>query len=124
MPRPRERRAARGPLPDWQTGLSSLPSILTLLEINESWDAVVGSGAEKPKEGRLMSEHDHQPTAEHAAAMFEPPSWDERYSGEEKLWSGHPNAQLVAEVSRLTAGTALDVGCGEGGDVIWLARQG
>jgi 2-polyprenyl-3-methyl-5-hydroxy-6-metoxy-1,4-benzoquinol methylase len=56
--------------------------------------------------------------------MFEPASWDERYSGEEKIWSGDPNAQLVAEVSGLTAGTALDVGCGEGGDVIWLARQG
>jgi 2-polyprenyl-3-methyl-5-hydroxy-6-metoxy-1,4-benzoquinol methylase len=56
--------------------------------------------------------------------MFEPPSWDERYSSEEQLWSGNPNAQLVAEVSRLSAGTALDVGCGEGGDVIWLARQG
>ncbi|MFZ0385236.1 MAG: class I SAM-dependent methyltransferase [Solirubrobacteraceae bacterium] len=59
-----------------------------------------------------------------AAEMFEPPSWDDRYSGEEKIWSGNPNAQLVAEATRLTAGTALDVGCGEGGDVIWLARQG
>ena len=56
--------------------------------------------------------------------MFEPPSWDARYSGDEKIWSGNPNAQLVAEVTALTAGTALDVGCGEGGDVIWLARQG
>lgn len=56
--------------------------------------------------------------------MFEPSSWDERYSSQEKVWSGNPNAQLVAEVSALTPGTALDVGCGEGGDVIWLARQG
>jgi 2-polyprenyl-3-methyl-5-hydroxy-6-metoxy-1,4-benzoquinol methylase len=65
----------------------------------------------------------HQVTEGEAAEMFEPQSWDARYSGEEKIWSGNPNAQLVAEVSGLTAGTALDVGCGEGGDVIWLARQ-
>jgi 2-polyprenyl-3-methyl-5-hydroxy-6-metoxy-1,4-benzoquinol methylase len=59
-----------------------------------------------------------------AGEMFEPPSWDERYAGEEKIWSGNPNPQLVAEVSGLAPGTALDVGCGEGGDVIWLAQQG
>lgn len=68
-----------------------------------------------------MSEHHHHDDGEE---MFEPASWDERYSGEEQVWSGRPNAQLVAEVSRLTPGTALDVGCGEGGDVIWLAQQG
>lgn len=56
--------------------------------------------------------------------MFEPESWEERYAGEEKVWSGNPNPQLVAEVAGLTPGTALDVGCGEGGDVIWLAQQG
>jgi len=71
-----------------------------------------------------MHGHGRQFTDEEAAAMFEPPSWDERYSGEEKIWSGNPNAQLVAEVSGLAVGTALDVGCGEGGDVIWLARRG
>ncbi len=59
-----------------------------------------------------------------ATEMFEPPAWDERYSGEGKVWSGEPNPQLVAEVSGLEPGTALDVGSGEGGDVIWLARQG
>jgi 2-polyprenyl-3-methyl-5-hydroxy-6-metoxy-1,4-benzoquinol methylase len=71
-----------------------------------------------------MSGHGHQLTEHEAAAMFEPPSWDERYSGPEQIFSGKPNTQLVAEATGLTPGTALDVGCGEGGDVIWLARQG
>jgi 2-polyprenyl-3-methyl-5-hydroxy-6-metoxy-1,4-benzoquinol methylase len=70
-----------------------------------------------PADGRQVTEGE-------AVEMFEPPSWDDRYSGEEKIWSGNPNAQLVAETTGLTPGTALDVGCGEGGDVIWLARQG
>ncbi|MGD9959238.1 class I SAM-dependent methyltransferase [Nocardioides sp.] len=71
-----------------------------------------------------MSASGHQHDKNETDTMFEPASWDERYSGEEKIWSGDPNPQLVAEVSALTPGTALDVGCGEGGDVIWLARHG
>lgn len=70
----------------------------------------------------MLSEHEHADQG--TPDMFEPASWEERYAGEEKVWSGNPNAQLVAEVSGLTPGTALDVGCGEGGDVIWLAQQG
>jgi 2-polyprenyl-3-methyl-5-hydroxy-6-metoxy-1,4-benzoquinol methylase len=70
------------------------------------------------------NEHTHDHQHDHETDMFEPASWEERYSGEEKVWSGNPNAQLVTEASKLTAGTALDVGCGEGGDVIWLALEG
>jgi SAM-dependent methyltransferase len=40
------------------------------------------------------------------------------------MWSGRPNGRLVAEVADLPAGRALDVGCGEGADAIWLARRG
>ena len=49
--------------------------------------------------------------------------WDRRYGGEQ-MWSGNPNGTLVAEVSGLPTGRALDVGAGEGGDAVWLAEQG
>jgi SAM-dependent methyltransferase len=56
--------------------------------------------------------------------MFEQPSWDERYGGDGHIWSGRPNAVLAHEASDLTPGRAVDLGCGEGGDAIWLAERG
>ena len=51
--------------------------------------------------------------------------WDARYSEREgAMWSGRPNGRFMAEASPLTPGRALDVGCGEGADAIWLAEQG
>ncbi len=51
--------------------------------------------------------------------------WDERYrSHHHQLWSGEPNRYLVSELSGLAPGTALDAGCGEGADAIWLATRG
>lgn len=57
-------------------------------------------------------------------AMFTQEFWDRRYRGHERLWSGRPNAQLVAQAGTLTPGRALDVGSGEGADAIWLAALG
>ena len=62
-----------------------------------------------------MSEPDH---------VFGADFWDERYRSSGRVWSGNPNPQLVAEVTAWPPGLALDVGCGEGADAIWLARAG
>ncbi|GAA2308149.1 hypothetical protein GCM10010402_79780 [Actinomadura luteofluorescens] len=50
--------------------------------------------------------------------------WDTRYSEHHHMWSGEPNAVLVQEAADLAPGTALDLGCGEGADAVWLARRG
>lgn len=56
--------------------------------------------------------------------MYDEQSFEERYRATDALWSGRPNTQLVAEAADLRPGTALDVGCGEGADAIWLAERG
>ncbi len=56
--------------------------------------------------------------------MFGKDFWDERYRSKPRVWSGAPNPQLVAEAASLRPGRALDAGCGEGADAIWLASRG
>ena len=50
--------------------------------------------------------------------------WDRFYAEPHPHWSGEANAVLVRETADMMPGTALDLGCGEGGDAIWLAQQG
>ncbi|CDR08439.1 class I SAM-dependent methyltransferase [Streptomyces iranensis] len=50
--------------------------------------------------------------------------WDDMYGSRDQLFSGAPNGVLVSEVAEMPPGQALDVGCGEGGDAVWLARRG
>ncbi|GAB3136716.1 class I SAM-dependent methyltransferase [Micromonospora sonneratiae] len=50
--------------------------------------------------------------------------WEDRYRTHAAEHGRQPNPQLVAEVRDLAPGTALDAGCGEGGEAIWLASRG
>lgn len=49
--------------------------------------------------------------------------WQERYAGA-SVWSGQANPVLVQAATALTAGRALDLGCGDGSDALWLAERG
>ena len=50
--------------------------------------------------------------------------WEARYGEKDRIWSGAPNASLVSVLEHLPAGTAIDLGAGEGGDALWLAERG
>ncbi|WP_033337479.1 FAD-dependent oxidoreductase [Catenuloplanes japonicus] len=57
--------------------------------------------------------------------LFSRDYWEKRYAGHgTHLFRGKANAHLVSDVAGLTPGRALDAGCGEGGDALWLAAQG
>lgn len=59
-----------------------------------------------------------------AAANSPEKFWEKRYADADQVWSGAPNKAVVDVVSGMAPGRALDLGCGEGGDVLWLASEG
>ncbi|MET3452493.1 class I SAM-dependent methyltransferase [Curtobacterium sp. 1544] len=64
--------------------------------------------------------HTHQESTDTTARAW----WEARYAERDGIWSGRVNAVLADVASSLPTGRALDLGCGEGGDVVWLAQQG
>lgn len=79
----------------------------------------------------MSGEHQHGASEQHEAGSASPAAprwdaafWDERYGSAPALWSGHVNEVVREEVAQLPPGRALDVGCGEGGDALWLAERG
>ncbi|RSS69482.1 cyclopropane-fatty-acyl-phospholipid synthase family protein [Streptomyces sp. WAC06273] len=50
--------------------------------------------------------------------------WDGLYAARPAATDPRPNARLVETVADLPPGDVLDLGCGDGGDALWLARRG
>lgn len=50
--------------------------------------------------------------------------WENLYNERPQRWSGKVNAPLEQRVRDLPPGRALDLGCGEGADALWLAERG
>jgi SAM-dependent methyltransferase len=57
-------------------------------------------------------------------ASSEQTACDQRYQGPDLVWGAGPNRFVAGELSALPPGQAIDLGCGEGRNAIWLAERG
>ncbi len=79
-------------------------------------DADIGTDAETDAEAGTDNDVDGKVSpAQH---------WESRYSDSDRIWSGRVNPAVADVVAKLPVGEALELGCGEGGDAVWLAEQG
>ena len=68
----------------------------------------------------VLAGEDLDDAQQRAATAF----WDGHYARHEQVWSGRVNAATASVVTGLAPGEVLELGCGEGGDAVWLAEQG
>ncbi|MGN6721390.1 MAG: FAD-dependent oxidoreductase [Marmoricola sp.] len=76
-----------------------------------------GSMAGGAVNGALVSEEFDQAASR---AIY----WEDQYGTNGPRWSGRVNATVADVVAELPVGDVLELGCGEGGDAVWLAEQG
>ncbi len=51
-------------------------------------------------------------------------AWDERYRNDDLVWGIEPNQFVRRQCESFLPGVALDLGCGEGRNALWLAQLG
>jgi len=132
-------------------GATTVPGVWVAGNVSDPIGQVITSAAAGLKAGAAMNADLISEETTHAVAAFrargqvreneekptisgEPQSeggssegeqfWEGHYRKQERVWSGRANPVLVDIVGSLPPGTALDLGCGEGGDAIWLAQRG
>src|SRR5215212_7930488 len=112
------RRRRRCRLPAWQITLADLVGRGKLAAwlihgiAGEHWWWTPGIMGSSARNGDHMSTHE---TKEH---------WEQHYGERDRIWSGRVNVQFADVAGDLTPGRALDLGCGEGADAVWLAERG
>ncbi len=120
-------------VPSDPVGVSSVPGVWLAGNVTDpmlqvSHAAAAGSMAGAHINADLVAEETDRAVAaarhEGGVPVMDRDFWEERYSASDRVWSGEPNPQLVAEAEGLSPGVAIDVGAGEGADAIWLARHG
>jgi len=106
------------------TGATAIPGLYAAGNVADPSQQVLQAAADGSRVGAMISfSLVHEDIEAAARPSANEADWDHRYGGD-PLWSGNPNGTLVNEIGGRTAGRALDVGAGEGGDAIWLAEQG
>ncbi len=110
------------------TGRTDVPGVFVAGNLREPMAQLMASAAAGTMAGAVINAdliaEDLRAEVE-LARMFTVQAWEERYRAKPAgIWSGEPNAVLVAEAADLAPGRALDVGAGEGADALWLAGRG
>ncbi|MBB1030197.1 NAD(P)/FAD-dependent oxidoreductase [Dietzia sp. SLG310A2-38A2] len=89
--------------------------MVNMMLVNEDFDRAI---AASPASG--SSDSPGAPDSTGTPAEY----WEGEYADNGPRWSGAVNATTAAVVAPLPVGSALELGCGEGGDALWLAEQG